>query len=313
MPRVFNAIITVGVWVAFFWIVVPSMFAGYPSAYTGLHAGELGTTPTASRVRIDPGSPAAKAGLRDGDTIGCLHIRDYETLFPSFQMPGYITSPIHGCVVRNGIELPFELVARPGPPAQDIYGGPGFVLLRVFAYVVFLFVGSALVMLRPSLMTWLLFVFCVLTSPAAAASDALTSLSPAGYVLITIPTQLGQFGSSASLLLFTLVFPDPSLPRGWRRTAFWIVCVATLFGVALKLQQMFGTVTTGFFGDLLTRDMNLIAATAVIGVTLGRLVGMRPADRARFGWVAFGIVVGVVANYLRLLPPPHCSRVSPAR
>jgi hypothetical protein len=29
---------------------------------------------------------------------------------------------------------------------------------------------------------------------------------------------------------------------------------------------------------------------------------MRPADRARFGWVTFGIVVGVIANYVRLLP-----------
>jgi hypothetical protein len=48
--------------------------------------------------------------------------------------------------------------------------------------------------------------------------------------------------------------------------------------------------------------MNLVMAIAVIGVTVGRLAGMRPADRARFGWVAFGIVVGVVANYLRLLP-----------
>jgi hypothetical protein len=302
MPRVFNAIITVGVSIAFFWIVVPSMFAGYPSAYSGVHAGELGTTPAEAHVTVDPGSPAAMAGLRDGDTIRCLHLRDYEMLFPSFQSPGYGSSPIRGCVVRNGIERPFELIARPGPPAKDIYGGPGFVLLRVFAYVVFLVVGSALVILRPSLMTWLLFVFCVLTSPAAAASDGLTSLSPTGYFLFTIPTQLGQFGSTASLLLFTLVFPDSSLPRGWRGAAFWVVCFVTFFALVLKDQQLNEPVATGFFGDPLTRNMNLIAAIAVVGVTLGRLAGMRPADRARFGWVAFGIVVGVIANYLRLLP-----------
>lgn len=302
MPRVFNAMITVGVSLAFFWIVVPSMFAGYPSAYTGFHAGELGTPPARAHVTIDPGSPAAKAGLRDGDTIRCLHIRDYEMLFPSFQAPGYSTSPIHGCVVRNGVEVPFELVARPGPPAIDIYGGLGFVLLRVFAYAVFLFVGSALVILRPSLMTWLLFVFCVLTSPAAAASDGLTSLSAATYLLTTIPLELGWFGSTASLLLFTLVFPDSSLPHGWRRTAFWIVCVLSVLAIALNLRQMFGVVTSGFFTGALTQTTNLITAIAVVAIALGRLAGMRPADRARFGWVAFGIVVGVVANYLRLLP-----------
>ena len=302
MPRAFNAIITVGVSLAFFWIVVPSMFAGYPSAFTGLRAGDVGTTPSTAHVTIDAGSPAANAGLRDGDRIGCLHIRDYQILFPSFQLPRYTASPIHGCVVRNGIEVPFELVARPGPPAQDIYGGFGFVLLRVLAYVVFLFVGSALVILRPSLMTWLLFVFCVLTSPAAASSDGLTFLSPLGYVLTSIPTQLGWFGSTVALLLFTLVFPDSSLPRGWRRTAFWLVFVVGLVVITLEMQQNLGIVTTGFFGGQLTTNINLIAAIAVIGVTLGRLAGMRPADRARFGWVAFGIVVGVVANYLRLLP-----------
>jgi hypothetical protein len=302
MPRVFNAIVTVGISAAFFGIVVPSMFGGYPSAYTGLHAGEVGTTPANAHVTVDPGSPAARAGLRDGDTIRCLHVRDYEMLFPTFQLPGYGTSPIHGCVVRNGGEVPFELIARPGPPAKDIYGGLGFVVLRIFAYLVFLFVGSALVMLRPSLMTWLLFVFCVLTSPAAAASDGLTALSPLSYVLIIIPTQLGQFASTASLLLFTLVFPDSSLPQGWRRAAFWIVCAVGLSSTAIKMVQLFGTVTTGFFSDPLTLNMNLIAAIAVVVVTLGRLVGMKPVDRARFGWVAFGIVVGVVANYLRLLP-----------
>lgn len=302
MPRVFNAIITVGVSLAFFWIVVPSMFAGYPSAYSGLHAGALGTTPAAAHVTIDPASPAAKAGLHDGDTIRCLHMRDYEMLFPSFQLPGYSASPIHGCVMRNGVEVPFAIVARPGPPAQDIYGGLGFVLLRVFAYIVFLVVGSALVILRPSLMTWLLFVFCVLTSPAAAAGDGLTSLSPTGYLLITIPTLLGWFASTAALLLFTLVFPDSSLPRGWRRSAFWIVCVVGLFATALNMIQIFGIVTTGFFVGGLTQNTNLIMAIAVVAVTLGRLAGMRPADRARFGWVAFGIVVGVVANYLRLFP-----------
>jgi hypothetical protein len=57
-----------------------------------------------------------------------------------------------------------------------------------------------------------------------------------------------------------------------------------------------------FLSDPLTINFNLVMAGAVITSTLGRMATMRPADRARFGWVAFGIVVGVVTNYLRLLP-----------
>lgn len=223
-------------------------------------------------------------------------------LFPTFQLPRYSTLPIRGCVVRSGAEVPFQLVARPGPPAQDIYGGLGLVIVRVLAYLVFLVVGSALVILRPSLMTWLLFVFCVLTSPAAAATDGLTSFSPLGYAVATIPNELGWFGSAASLLLFTLVFPDHSLPRGWRRAAFWIVCVVSLFVIALNVTPMFGTVTTSYVAASFVQNTNLVMTITVVAVTLGRLFGMQPEDRARFGWVTFGIVVGVVANYLRLLP-----------
>lgn len=302
MRRFFDAVVAIGISAGFFWLVVPAMFGGYPTAYTGVRAGDIGTSAAEAHVRIDPGSPAARAGLRDGETIRCLYIRDYEMLFPTFQGAGYSAVPVHGCAVRNGRKVPFEITAQPGPPAKDIYGGLGFVLLRVFAYVVFLVVGSTLVILRPSLMTWLLFVFCVLTSPAAAASDALTSWGPIGYVLVTIPTQLGQFASTASLLLFTLVFPETSLPRGWRRTSFWIIFAVVALTTLLKTLQMLQPVTTGFFGDPLTRAVNLIAAVAVILVSLGRLASMRPADRARFGWVTFGIVLGGIANYVRLFP-----------
>ncbi len=302
MPRVFNAILTVGISAIFFAIIVPPMFGGYTTAYTGLHAGPMGTGPVVAHVRIDPGSPAARAGLRDGDVIRCLHMRDYQILFPTFGAPGYSMSPVRGCVVSTDSERPFELVAQPGPPAASIYGALGFVLLRVLAYAIFLFVGSALVILRPSLMTWLLFVFCVCTAPAAAVSEMLTKSSPSQYALAVIWLQLEQFLSSAALLLFTLVFPDTSFPHGWRRITFWVVCAVSLTLAIIKLTQTFEATVYAFLSDPLTINFNLITAAVVVAVALGRLATMRPADRARFGWVTFGIVVGVVANYLRLLP-----------
>ena len=262
MPRVFNAIITVGISAVFFAIIVPPMFGGYATAYTGLHAGPPGTGPVEAHVTVDPGSPAALAGLRDGDVIRCLYIRDYEMLFPTFAAPGYGTSPVRGCVVRNGREVPFELVAQRGPPAPSLYGAIGFVLLRVLAYTIFLFVGSALVILRPSLMTWLLFVFCVCTSPAAAASEMLTSLSPERYFVAVTWLQLEQFVSSAALLLFTLVFPDSSSPQGWRRYAFWGVFALSVILTGFKTVEMLRPTVYAFLSDPLTINFNSVMAVS---------------------------------------------------
>src|SRR5579872_290542 len=300
--RIFNAIVTVGISAIFFAIIVPPMFGGYTTPYTGIHAGPVGTGPMDAHVTVDRESPAARAGVRDGDVIRCLHMRDYQIIFPSFGLAGYGTAPVRGCVVRDGIERPFAFVARPGPPAPSIYGTVGFTLLRVFAYAIFLFVGSALVILRPSLMTWLLFVFCVCTSPAAAASESFTTLPPLAYTIVAAWLQIEQFLSGAALLLFTLIFPDSSLPHGWRRFAFWTIIATSATLTIIKFQQMFQPSVFTYLSDPLNLDFNRVTAVAVISVTLGRLASMRPADRARFAWVAFGIVVGVVANYLRLLP-----------
>lgn len=134
MPRVLSATIVIGLSVLFLVVAAPPMFGGYPSGYTGFHAGELGTTHSAAHVTIDPGSPAARAGLRTGDTVGCMHLRDFEMLFPEFQAPAYGPAPIHVCVTHNGSVQQLQFVAQPGAPAQSLYGAVGFVLLRLASF-----------------------------------------------------------------------------------------------------------------------------------------------------------------------------------
>ncbi len=302
MPRVLNATIVIGLSVLFLVVAAPPMFGGYPSAYTGFHAGELGTTLSAAHVTIDPGSPAARAGLRNGIRVGCLHYRDYEVLFPEFQAPGYGPAPIQACVTRNGSVHMVQFVAQPGPPAQSLYGAIGFVLLRLFSYCVFLVVGSVLVILRPSLMTWLLFAYCLCTVPGAALTDAITAAPPATSAAVQAVNLLTVFLGAPFLLLFTLLVPDPRLPRGWRQWAFWTVCAISLALAAFREYHLAqASITTGSAADPLTHGFNFGMTWAVIVVVLARLIAMPPRERARFGWVAFGIVVGAIANYLRLL------------
>jgi hypothetical protein len=302
MPRVLSAAIVIGLSVLFLVVAAPAMFGGYPSAYTGYQAGVLGVTPAIAHATVDPRSPAARAGMRDGDIPRCLRWRDYEILFPSFQEPRYGTTPIRACITRNGALRQVQFVARSGAPAHSLYGATGFVLLRLFSFCVFLVVGSALVILRPSLMTWVLFFYCLFTVPAAALVDAFTAAPPTTYFEVELLFQLSVFLGAPCLLLFALLVPDPGLPRGWRRWAFWIVCAVSLAVAAFNEYKLtLPIITTGVFGDPLTHNFNLAMTWAVLIVVFARLLTMPSLPRARFGWVAFGVAFGAIANYIRLL------------
>jgi hypothetical protein len=301
MPRVLSAAIVIGLSVLFLVVAAPPMFGGYASAYTGFHAGDIGTTPDAAHTTVDRGSPAARAGMRNGDIPRCLRWRDYETLFPSFQTPGYGAAPVHACITRNGTLQQVQIVERPGPPAQSLYGPTGFVWLRLLSYCVFLVVGSTLVILRPSLMTWLLFFYCLFTNPNASFTDAFTSVSANAYVEVQTLFELGVYLGAPCLLAFALLVPDPGLPRGWRGWIFWIVCAISLVTAAFNEYDRALFQSTGIFSYPLTHDFNLVMTWAVLIVVLARLLTMPSRERARFGWVAFGIIFGAVANYIRLL------------
>ena len=99
--------------------------------------------------------------------------------------------------------------------------------LRLFSYAVFLFVGCALVILRPSVMTWLLFGYCLAEAPVGAAYQALTAWPPLHIAaLISVASPSAALGA-VFLFLFALVVPDESVPRDWRGWVFWIAAIGT--------------------------------------------------------------------------------------
>lgn len=152
-------------------------------------------------------------------------------------------------------------------------------------------------------MTWLLFAYCLCTVPSAALSDALTAAPPATFTAVQTVSTLSVLLGTPFLLLFTLLVPNPGLPRGWRRWAFWIVCVVSGAFGARKAYQMTQTgIVFLNLADPLSRGFSIAMLWVVIVVVLARLIAMPSQERARFGWVAFGIVVGVMANYLRNVP-----------
>lgn len=297
--KVLRAFIVIGISVLALLVWGPPMVAQYATAYTGFHV-PIGTIPGSVAATVDTGSPAYNAGVRNGDVVRCLNLHDSGFLYPTFQSPVYSAVPIRGCVIRNGIIRPVTITARPGPAVRSLYGSWAFAFVRLASFIVFLIVSCMLVLLRPNLTTWLLFATSISSGPYAAGTDGLLSWSPPAYYAMELPSVLAIAVGSVFLLLFTIVVPDASLPKGWRSALFAAVCaVGGAFAILRTYDFFHQTSMVTIDGDPVTRAFLRSCTYCVIVVLFVRLLTMRRHERARFGWVAFGIAVGVLANDLR--------------
>jgi hypothetical protein len=291
-----RAVVVVALSVLFLAIVVPTMFARFPTAYTGAHVeGSTVTRVTA----VDAGSPAERAGLYPGDLIGCIDTRDHMILSTRFPQKAYEPDPIHLCVTNAVPRRSLAFAAVPGPQSDPFYGNTTMQVLRLFSYAVFLFVGCALVIVRPSIMTWLLFCYCLSVVPVAGAYQALTVWPPLAYTaLIAVFSPSAAFGS-VFLFLFALLVPEERVPQGWRGWLFWVTAIGTIALAAGYF--VYRTLILGFLVPLdpVQIALSRVMTFAVVLVIVARLLTMEPAARARFWWVAVATVVGIVMNDLR--------------
>ncbi|HKU68324.1 MAG TPA: GAF domain-containing protein [Candidatus Baltobacteraceae bacterium] len=300
MTPALRAIVVISIAAAFLAVCAPFMFGGYVSAYTGFHSA-IGDTPEQAHTKVDAGSPAFLAGVRTGDRLATTSFEDAELLYPTFQTPHYRAAPIRASIIRGGANLGAVTISvLPGPPAVTLYGTTAIAAMRLLAYLVFLFVGCLLVLARPNATTWLLYWACLFSAPTAAAIDGLTHLPQSAYAGLLVVNDTVVVAGSPALLLFALVVPDAVLPRGWRRVALLVVATATVGVVASMLVSLYhaGSDVVALSGGP-NRDATRVFTYAVIAVVLARLAAMRIDERARFGWVAFGIIVGVICNDLR--------------
>src|SRR5262249_27894891 len=118
-------------------LVAPSIFARFPTAYTGAHVQGFKVT------SVDAGSPAERAGLRPGDLIGCIDTRDHAILTLPFHQTAYEPDLIHLCITNTVPSRDLAFAAVRGLQSSSFYGNTAMQVLRLFSYVVFLFVGCA--------------------------------------------------------------------------------------------------------------------------------------------------------------------------
>ncbi|MBV9270921.1 MAG: hypothetical protein JO165_07505 [Candidatus Eremiobacteraeota bacterium] len=299
MNRVVRAFIVIGVCSVLLLITGPPMLDLYTTAYTGFHS-EIGAFPGSVPTTVDAGSPAYRAGLRSGDLPKCLSLRDSEIFYPTFQDAAYTADPVSACVLRDGIVKHVVVTAQPGPPVKSLYGSRLFAFLRFLVYVIYLIVASVLVLARPNLATWLLFASSIATAPFAAGLGGFTTWNSATYGFSQVFLQQPIILGSILLLAFILVVPDAEIPHGWRRTALFVTFIAAAMVAIYRFYSVLHAPTiTNIISDPVPQRIIRAATYAVIIATFVRLLTMRSDERARFAWVAVGIIVGVIANDLR--------------
>jgi hypothetical protein len=295
-----RAFVTIGL--AAFWLLLcaPPMFMTPPSANTGVRLATTGAAVQSNVIRVDPGSPAHRAGLRSGDVLGCLSMRDYALLFfpgLGFEVGYWPGTPISTCAHRAGSVHAVRFVAQTGPPIANTYGSNALATLRVFVFLLFFLVGIALVMARPSLMTWIFFAYCLGSAPSFAAQEVSTILPSWQHVIASGLPAFSSATAVAFLLLFSVLVPNDGIPTGWRRTAFYIASVIAIADLGYAAVSTFYTGVT--FSQALGNSIDESLTALTVLVVLARLVTMERTERARFGWAAFAIIFGVIANDLR--------------
>lgn len=290
-----RAIVVVGFSALLLVLCGPPMFVNPPWPYSGLQAQNV-PIGTRMKVTVDRGSPAYRAGLRTGDALGCVSPRDSARLFPAYApYLLYTRDPISVCVLRDGAWHTFSFVPKPMPPPGLMYGTPWVASLRLAVFLVFLFVGCALVIARPSLMTWLLFGYGCANLPWAAAQGMLVWMPSTLYSAIQALMLCVTFSGSSLLALFTLVVPEDRAPAGWRRWTFLTIAGAAVGYLAFYEYSAFSPTWFGAIGGQIDEAFTALTVLLVIA----RLATMQRAERARFGWAAFAIIFGIICNVVR--------------
>jgi hypothetical protein len=240
---------------------------------------------------VETDSPAAKAGIRQGDRLDILNTP--RARISAAYIGGTIVAHDRAVMafMRDGKTRLLSLTADLPEPA---YSRP-LVLARELAGLVFVLVGAMLVLLRPGPMTWGFYLFCCGFNPAPSGVFQTTAplrLVGASLVADTALFFAGLFG----LVVFALRFPSGDA-RNWRIIAerICLACIVPLAALALGTTLeflLFNSITTVGFAWPIATAVSVSMAVVALFVTYRTASS---ADRSRLRWVVVGSSVTLFA------------------
>lgn len=241
-------------------------------------------------VGVDRGSSADKAGVRSGERID---LAATPIASRQYVVTGYSAAPAGlsaDFVISDGSKSRLvRLVAAPHP-RSTVDNLTNDVLMIATAGLVA--ISAALVLLRPSKMTWAFFLY---GATAGSGSVLLNAALPLwAYVVQSLTLSTGLTLSWIPFAIFALRFPNDAA-TGWRRVAQNAVLASLAVLVPLALWFSVGVVAARpvpYAIVLLLGFLQLAGLLFVAGTFALTYVHASSPDRARLRWVMVGMIVG---------------------
>jgi hypothetical protein len=255
---------------------------------------------------VVPGFAAADAGIVEGDTVDFattgIAARSVITNRDSYVASLEPGNPLTFLIRHNGVERAVTLDAR--QQRRSLADNVTDIVLMA-SELFFALIGSALVLMRPSGMTWAFYVYSI--SNGLYSIVAYTAM-PIALRAADMLFHAGLFAAGVvAFVIFALRFPNDRA-TGWAKYATApLVVFAVIFGLGNMYPQaaalLLGLRTEGIlrvvawiYGFLFLAG---IAAVVRSYVTSGA------EDRQRVKWVVFGLIVGFGLGYVVLIFDPN--------
>jgi len=246
---------------------------------------------------VEAASPAARAGMQVGDNIDLQSTPAQFRFFAAFSTAPATGQSFAFGLIHKGVRRTIMLTATRGT-----YDEPDAVyrIGAFFVALLFITLGVALVWLRPSIMTWGFFVYCLSATPFTFTAVEVFFPFPwpyvANYIFLTFLFVAGDVG----LLIFALCFLNEPI-KGWRLSALrlmpWLFAALFIFAVFSTYQF---TWIGGPPGELLNRIFLVIRALILLVALclfVATYVRARGADRQRMRWIVVAFILSIVFSY----------------
>ena len=249
---------------------------------------------------VTPGSPADVVGLAPGDKINPVttafryrrYIGQYPGGYSFVAADAFVTLSLE----HRGTKRTVTMLPQPFayPPLDK-----AVVAVRGLAGLIFILVAAALVLLRPSPMTWGFMLYAVAANPGSTAQFYALLPAPAFLVqrvLYNVTIAVGYVG----FLWFALRFPRDR-PAGWRRTVERFMPYIVTLLVARAAYSAIAALGFGVTSEALAVIGWTISAVmyfAGLAAFVSTYVESDGEVRQRIKWVIFGFAIGFPAFVL---------------